>query len=813
MPDRAFEGLRVLELGDFISAAYGTKLLADLGADVVKVEPPGGDSVRRHGPFPGDEPNPEASALHLFLNANKRAIVSDLDQPEARGRVRDLACRADLVLHNLPPSRLEALGLSHAELSAEAPGLVMVSITPFGYDTPHRDWHGGALVAMAASGLIRRIGDPGREPLSLPYGAADYQGGVHAAIAGLAALRARRFTGRGQHAWVSIQEIIGTVMAGSGLAPYVFSGQNRDRSAFHNPGFYPWQVVPAKDGFIEVITMVDDHWRRFVELMGDPDWADDERLQNRWLTFQWADEIDPLWHPWLAARSKAELARIFAANRLPFQPIHTIDEIVDADHLKTREFWVEADHPEVGSYRTLGAPYRLTDSPWCLERPAPRLGEHGAGSAIDELWPDRATTSMPVAPPEAADGVLPMQGLRVLDHGHVWAGPLLAKIFADLGAEVIQIRSPHRESGVAMAGQSPAQAAGEAAEGDPRTFHGWDRDKLGITIDLTLDEGRELYLELVAKADVIVENFSPRVMPALGLTYDVLAEANPRIVLASLSATGATPGPWRDLTTYGPSLSALYGTKSLLGYIGEPRPREDTADLDPTAAAHGVVAICAALEYREHSGRGQHIDLAQGEATLQRIAEPVLDYLFNGRVASTQGNRYPGLAPHGIYPGAGDDHWIAIVAAEDDPWRALIEVAGPEEGALRDDRFASLAGRLEAQDDLDAAISAWTCRHDVFELTELLQQAGVAASPVMDPPSLLADENYTALRTAGVRMETAFGLTADQIYDGIPWKLDQTPGVIRLPAPQLGQHNDDVYGGLLGLGEAELAGLRARGVI
>ena len=807
MPDRAFDGLRVLELGDFISAAYGTKLLADLGADVVKVEPPGGDSVRRHGPFPGDEPNPEAGALHLFLNASKRGITADLDRPEDRERVRDLARRADLVLHNLPPSRLEALGLSHAELSAEAPELVMVSITPFGYDTPHRDWHGSSVVAMAASGLARRIGDPGREPLSLPYCAADYQGGVHAAITALAALRARRITGHGQHAWVSIQEIIGTFMGGAGLAGYVFTGEDRGRTGFHSPGFYPWQVVPAKDGFFEVVTMVDAHWRRFIELMGDPEWADDERLQNRWLTFQWADEIDPLWHPWLAERTKAELTKTFAENRLPFHAVQTIDEIVSADHLEARDFWVETEHPEVGAYRTLGAPFRLTETPWRIERPAPRLGEHNDDLAGGGAWSLRTSEPRPETP--ATDGALPMQGIRILDHGHVWAGPLLAKIFADLGAEVIKIRAPKRETGVAMAGRSPLRVP----DGDPRTYHGWDRDKVGITVDLTTDEGRDLYLGLVAKSDVIVENFAPRVMPSLGLTYNVLAEMNPGVILASLSATGATPGPWRDLTTYGPSLSALYGLKSLMGYLGEPRPLEDTADLDPTAAAHGAVAICAALEYRERTGRGQHIDLAQGESTMQRIAEPILDYLFNGRVASTQGNRYPGMAPHGVYPGAGDDHWIAIVASEDDAWQGLLAVAGSEVAALRDERFATLGGRLDAQDDLDAAIAAWTCDHDVSELTESLQRAGVAASAVMDSPALLDDENFTALRTAHTRMETAAGLTIDQIYDGVPWKLTETPGVIRLPTPQLGQHNAEVYGRLLGLDAAALAGLHERGVI
>ena len=659
MSDRALEGLRVVELGDFISAAYATKLLADLGAEVVKVEPPEGDSIRLHGPFRDDRPDPETGALHLFLNANKRGITADLDRPEDRDLVREVIARSDIVLHNLAPARLKTLALTHEDLTAVRPDLVMVSITPFGYDTPHRDWRGSALTTMAASGLVIRIGDPGREPLSLPYAAADFQGGVHGAVTALAALRARRLTGEGQHAWISIAEIISPVMGGAGLATYVYGGQIRPRSGFHNPGVYPWQVVPVQDGFFEVITLVDDHWQRFVGLMGNPEWADDERLEDRLVASQWAEELNAHWHPWLAERSKAELARTFAEHRLPFQPIHTIDEVVASEHLEARGFWIETEHPDAGRYRTLGAPYKLSATPWRLERPAPRLGEHN-----DEVTADTATPAAPVlgGASDASDGpVLPMQGLRVLDHGHVWAGPLLAQIFADLGAEVIKIRAPNRMSGIALAGR-PQVTLGDAAEDDPRLYHGWDRGKLGISLDLASEEGRALYLRLVAHADIVVENFAPRVMPGLGLSYEVLADANPSVIMASLSATGATEGPWRDLITYGPSLSALYGVKSLQGYAGDPRPREDTADLDPTAAAHGFVAVCAALEYRERTGRGQHIDLAQGEATMQRIAEPLLDYLLNGRVASTQGNRFPGVAPHGIYAAAGDDRWIAIVA-------------------------------------------------------------------------------------------------------------------------------------------------------
>ncbi len=410
----------------------------------------------------------------------------------------------------------------------------------------------------------------------------------------------------------------------------------------------------------------------------------------------------------------------------------------------------------------------------------------------------------------------PLSGLRVLDHGHVWAGPLLGAGFMDMGAEVIKLNAPARESGISMGGR---QLPGLVDKGvvidreDPYNYHGFDRGKLSITLDLQSERGIELYKRLVETSDVAVENFSPGVMDSLGIGYGALSAKNPRIILASLSATGDTDGPWRDLITYGPSLAALYGIKSLLGYTDDPMPREDTADLDPTAAGHAFFAILAALEYRERTGLGQHIDMAQGEATLQRIGEPMMDYFMNGRVAGPQGNRYPGMAPHGIYRTAGDDQWISISVRDDDEWVALLDLAGGSAAALRDPAFSSREQRLAAQDELDAAVEEWTAGQDAMELTQVLQAAGVPAYPVAGPPEMLADENFEYVRRQHVGIADGLPVAADQIYTGIVWKLPKSPGVIKGPLPELGSGNDHVFGELLGLTDAERQELRSQGVI
>lgn len=809
-------GTRVIELGGFISSPYAGKLLADLGADVIKVESPAGDRARRQGPFPGDRPDPERSGLFLFLNGGKRSVALDLETDAGRETLDRLVESAEIVIDNRELADVERSGIDYAALAARNPGIVFVSITPYGLGTPRDHWLGTALTTTAASGVAFRIGDPDRSPLWLPYCAADFQGGIHAAIAALAALRVRRRDGAGQHGWVAQTEIMGSYLSGSALPAFVLQGQLRPRAGRHMPAFYPWEVAEVADGYFEVITMVDDQWSRFVELMGSPDWAGDERLQNRWLAWEWADELDAYWHPWIKARTKAELSELFAEHRIAFQPVHTIAEVVDSAQLEARGFWVDLDHPVAGRYRTLGPPYRLSGDNVGPQSRAPLLGEHSS-EVIAELK-DRPGPQIDPARSASSETRLrlPLEGIRVLDHGHVWAGPLLGTTLSELGADVIKILPAGRITGALMGGRGLPGTAGSRADApanDPVQYHGYDRGKRSATLNLATPEGKELYLQLVAMSDIVVENFSPNVLPSLGLGYEDLRKVNPGIIMASLSAVGATPGPWAERLTYGPSLGALFGIKSLLGYHDDPMPREDAADLDPTAAGHASAAVLAALLRRDVTGEGRHIAMAQSESALQRIAEPIFDYLFNGRVAGTQGNRYPGMAPHGIYRAAGDDSWIAIAVRDEGDWARLLHVAEPGTQALSDRRFATVEGRLTAMDDLDAAMEAWTSGREAMALAEELQAAGVPAHPVMGPPDLAGDENFAALTRAGVTVGPHANLSLDSLYSGVVWKLPRTPGVIQRAVPGTDDDNDHVYGELLGLTAGRRRELRQAGII
>ena len=379
MADVALDGFTLLEDGGGIAASYAGKLLADLGAEVIKVEPPGGDRVRRQSPFMTDQPGRERSGMHLFLDTNKRSVTLNLESAAGRRLYRDLARRCGLVITSRPIAEQRELGLTWEDLSVDAPEFNQVTITVFGIGTQREGWQAESLIASLASGISFKIGDPDREPLGLPYDAPQYQGGIHAAIAALLARRATREDGLGQHTWLSIVDIISNVMAGAGVAPFVFTGQARGRAGTHMNAFYPWQVTPVKDGYYEVITMVDRQWNRFMELLGDPDWQHDERLKNRWLAFQHTEELDAFWHPWMKERTKAELMELFGKNHISFQPVHTIGEVAESEHLKAREFWAEVEHPEFEQpVRVPGAPYKLSESPWAIRRRPPLLGEHTA---------------------------------------------------------------------------------------------------------------------------------------------------------------------------------------------------------------------------------------------------------------------------------------------------------------------------------------------------------------------------------------------------------------------------------------------------
>ena len=408
-----------------------------------------------------------------------------------------------------------------------------------------------------------------------------------------------------------------------------------------------------------------------------------------------------------------------------------------------------------------------------------------------------------------------LHGVRVIDLTRVWAGPHATRMLADMGAEVIHVTS-RKLVGPLTVNRETARILGVYPDDEPGERH-WNRNsqtndltrnKYDITLELDTPEGLSLLRRLVAMSDVVVENYSPRVMPKFGLDYPRLKELNPGIILCSMPGYGSQ-GPYRGFISYGTNVDPASGLASVMGYPGEVPHMAGNAYPDPVAGLFAVGAILTALYHQRATGEGQYIDLSQAEATTALLGEICLGARLNGVVPSRVGNRHPCQAPHGCYPCRGDDAWVAIAVRDEGEWRAFLRILGQPawSGAPR---FATLSGRLEHHDELDRHIADWTMERDPYDVMHHLQNVGVPAGVVVNAEQLV---NEPHLNARGFFWDVDHPEAGLRRYAGQPVRMSATPARLHRPAPCLGQHNDQVLQGLLGLSADELDVLREKGVI
>jgi benzylsuccinate CoA-transferase BbsF subunit len=400
--------------------------------------------------------------------------------------------------------------------------------------------------------------------------------------------------------------------------------------------------------------------------------------------------------------------------------------------------------------------------------------------------------------------MMSLEGYRILDFGTAWAGPMSTQLLADMGAEVIKIETQGRLDGLRMGRPIVGDDIAGGDEGKwpnlQPAFHALNRNKLSITVDIKKEEGLGLIRDLVRISDVVSDNFSPGVMTRAGLDYQALVRIKPDIITISLSGVGQY-GPLKEATLYANTIMAMSGLSSLLGYYGEPPlGMSAVAYGDANASIHAAFAVLAALVYRKITGEGQPIDLAETQMGSALLGEALMDYQMNNRVAKPKGNRHPHMAPHNNYPCAGEDKWISIAVKTNQEWRSFCAAMGNPDWCL-DEKFGSIGGRLDHQEELDRKISQWTMQYEPQELMETLQKTGVAAVAVMTTEDQYFDPHFKE-RESYIEIEHPLvGLEA--LY-GIPWRLSDTPGKIVRPAPSLGEDNDYVFKELLGLNEKDM---------
>jgi crotonobetainyl-CoA:carnitine CoA-transferase CaiB-like acyl-CoA transferase len=771
--------LRVLDLATDLGQSCG-RVFADLGADVVKVEPPDGDPGRAIGPFVGEIPRAERSLSFAHRNRGKRSVVLDLAASSDRERAAALAECVDVLIEDGRPGGFAALGLGYEALSRRNPRLVYVSITAFGQRGLFSRWLGDDLVAQATGGIMYANGDDTRRPAMVPYELISQIACLHAVVGALAALHARRRTGAGQHVDVSRQEVV-LYCQGPYISRYSMQHEVARRERLMPMGGV--NTYRCRDGgYMNIAPFMAHHLQRlFHDVMQHPVLADDEwsrpdvRRARR-------EEMDAYIAEYMAAVERDEIVERAQRTGVPAIPVLSPQEFVEHPHTQARGFFREVEQPGVGRYRVAGPPALLGATPWRVDRPVPALGEH-----TDEVLAEIAREAAPAAGPSIS-GAAPiagaLDGLRVTDFTRAFAGPLATMFLGFFGADVIKV-----ESGDLEDNRQPGQP----------TFPELNRAKRSCTIDTRTEDGRALVKRLVADSGVVVENFRPGVMERLGLDYEQLRGARPDLVMLSMPGFGNS-GPLRDYYSYGQQVMGMTGLTALWGHPESPLDaRAKYAFPDYVAAITGAVALLAALEHRERTGEGQYIELSQVEALASLLSVAYSEYTELGRPPVARGNRHPRAAPHDVYPCLGFDAWCAIEVQTDEQWRALVAALGSPVWAV-DPRLSTAAGRLEHAAEIDGHLAQWTAARPPRLVATVLQDAGVPAGIVASGEDLYYDPH---LRERGMVVRVDHPGFGRIDHAGVNVQLDATPGRADRPAPEKGQDNDYVFGELLGLEAAE----------
>ena len=812
---------RVLDLTDEKGLLCG-KLLGDLGADVIKIERPGGDPARNIGPFYHNEVNPEKSLFWWAFNTSKRGITLDIETTDGRETFRKLAKGADFIIESFPPGYMGRLGLGYSALEKISPGIIMVSITPFGQTGPYKDYRAPDIVAWAMGGHMYPCGDADRPPVQISHHSQAYlHAGAEAAVGAMMALYHREMTGEGQQVDVSIQDCLAQV-AYATTSAWDMMGLVRQREIGMLAGMNVrmTRMWPCKDGHILWFFSAGvAGMRGNVPLV---EWMDEEGMADAFLKgFDWStleyqtatqETLDRLEEPvgkFFLSHTKAELMEGAFKRNAMLYPISTVADILDSVQLAAREFWVGVEHPELGVTITYpGAFTRSTEAPPGISCRAPLIGEHNREVYKKELTLKQATV-YPAKLDKMSQRGKPeeklLEGINVVDFGWAITVPVTTRTLADYGAEVVKIESVSHPDSIRTSGPFKDGVSGVNRSG---TFNQDNTGKLSVTLNLAHTRGVEIARRFVARADVVVENFAGGVMERLGLGYEELKKVKPDIIMLSSCMQGQT-GPHATHHGFGWHLTALSGFFEITGWPDrEPTP-PDGPYTDFVAPRFNTLAILAALDYRHRTGKGQYLDVSAYENGVHFIAPLVLDYNVNRRVAKRTGNRSLYAAPHGAYRCRGEDKWCVIAVLTEEEWRSFCKVIG-NPAWTSDPKFSTLLARKENEDELDRLVEGWTIIHPPGEVMTMMQTAGVGAGVVETGEDQL--EHDPQLKHRRSFRELDHPEIGKYYAPGPSFVLSKSPCEVRR-APLLGEHNEYALKELLGMSDEEIAELIIEGVV
>jgi crotonobetainyl-CoA:carnitine CoA-transferase CaiB-like acyl-CoA transferase len=778
-PDGPLDGVRVLDLGGEL-AAYGTKILADLGADVVKAEPPGGDRQRTRPPFAAGVTGAEASLTFAYYNANKRGVQLDWDDQAELGRLAD-GC--DVVVIS-PSARQPVPGWDRdaRRLSWAGPDTIVCCLTPYGLDGPLRDRRATQLTAYADSGGMWSMGPPEGPPRTIPGFPFYDELSAHAAFCVMVALRERPHTGA-QVIDLCLHDML-AYRESTSISYYTIMGRSLT-SRKRGLSMPPTGIWDVSDGQIELLIWNPPHWNGFLDIVGRPADLLDEALRVRTERAARAGQLAPRVRELLAPFTRQGFWDLALEHRVPCAPVNTFLQVTRDPQLASRGFWVEHDRPRTGRFRAPGRPLRSSTPLLSYRREAPLLGEHDR-----ELLGGRWAAARP-RPRAAADsrraGAQPagprLGDLRVLSFGTAIAGNVSATTLAEMGADVVKIESPDRPDPLRLPGYPglPTVADPSGRQFSP-VFSSYSRSGRCLALDMKSPAGLETFRQLVRRADVLIDNFATGVMTGWGLTGELLAELNPRLIWVSVSGYGRT-GPRAGAMAYGTNINGFMGLTQAWSPHG--------SQFDYTAVAHVLVSILAALAHRDHAGRGSHIQIAQSEAGGAMLAPPFLEALLlddgaTGMDVPAEPNAVPGSWLSGVFAAAGRDAWLAVELEDAADWDAAAGLLGvPELNSTGNGPPAETAVA-----ELKKVIAAWAQGLTPAQAARELQAAGLAAAAVAEIADLYVDPGMWA-HGGFARLD----LPDSDITTWVtgPFQRMRAPRAhVRGPSPHPGQHNDEI---------------------
>lgn len=790
--------LRVIEIGSSAATSYCARLFADFGADVQKVESPAGDPLRRSAPLtPGDQ-----SAWFAFLNFNKSSIVIDSAEPGAITRLTALIEDCDILIDGRDVDPADCPSSDITAIRCRRPGLIYLQASWFGRDGPYAGFAATDSTVRALAGLIKLVGPAEGPPLHGP----DFQTGILAGLWGFVAAAssalARMQGGAGRSWSLNILE------SNLALSEYLMSEAFARGDVMRRIGVNRfWPIFPAgiyetKKGWLGVTTITPVQWQAFCDMLDLAELRDDPALVLGEDRLRQMEPIERQFMPRLKTRTAQEWFAEGLKRKIPIVPVPEISDLVQEAKKKLHGVVVPVllGHEEG---LTAGSTQRLTLTP---PRRGGRVPAPGEQQPFAGVRTQGSFTSPGSSVRVDVDG-LPLYGVRVIDFTMGWAGPLCTRTLADLGADVIKIEAIQYPDWWRGVDRRPAYVDSQMYEKTLR-FCIMNRNKRGITLDLTRPEGLALAKRLLARADVVVNNFSVDVLPKLGLGYDMLKTLNPRLVMMSMSAFGADSVN-RDCRAYGSTLEQGSGLTSVIGNPDGPPVMSHGAFGDPVGGLNGCAAVLVALIHARSTGQGQFIDLAQIECMTPFSAPWITVNSIAGVSPPRYGNRHPQFVPHGCFQCEGPDNWIMVAATDEAMWHRLAILIGRPDWAAGASLTCAEA-RRGIEDVIERAIEAWTLTRDADQAMSELQAVSVAAGVARLPIDLLKDRH---LQSRAFLQEVERAFIGSHPQPSMPIREGAGPYAIRTPAPTLGQHNNEILSGFLELSDTAIANLVREGII